>query len=115
MRPDEKANQLSEMVVYLNGKPLGTIMNNETKQFEIPAGKHSLEAKIDSQGSKVKKFTTTGTDNKVFVISTDNEANSPEPLIASGTFLDVIIGGLQLLYYFTIGHNRYLRIDEPGI
>ena len=111
MRPDEKSNQLAEMIVYLNDRLLGNISNNETKQFEIPAGKHRLKAKIESQGSKVHTFSIGESGAKVFVITTDNKANSPEPLL-SGTFLDIFIGGLLLLYYFTIGHNRYLTINE---
>ena len=114
MRPDEKTNKLAEMVVYLNGEPLGSIKNNESKEFEIPEGPQRLKAKIDSQFSKVYKFTITASQAKTFVISTDKEANTPEPL-ASGSLLDFIIVPLQLLYYFTIGYNRYLTISESKL
>jgi hypothetical protein len=111
MRPDEKENRLAEMVVYLNGAPLGSLLNNESKEVDIAAGQHTLKAKIGSQGSKVYKFTITTSQTKAFVLVTEKGANNPEPLV-SGTLLDFIIVPLQLLYYFTIGHNRYLSISE---
>ena len=111
MRPDENANRMAEMIVYLNGSPLGTIMNNESKYFDVPEGKHALKARIDSQGSKTFKFTVPADGTKALVISTDNEANSSQPLL-SGTMLDFVLAGIRLVYYFTIGHNRYLTITE---
>lgn len=111
MRPDEKANQLAQMDVYLNGQLLGSLLNNESKSFEVPAGRHRLKVKTDSQGSKVFKCLLTASETKVLVISTNPEANRPQPLV-SGTFLDFIITPLQLLYYFTVGHSRCLTIAE---
>ena len=111
MRPDEKTNTLAEIVVYIDGKQLGSLRNNEIKVFVVPGGKYRLKAKIDGQGSKVYRFSITDSENKAFVIATDSEANSPEPLI-SGTWLDFIVAPLQLLYYFIIGHNRHLTISE---
>src|SRR5689334_19741995 len=103
MRPDEKANRLAEMKVYMNGQLLGSLLNNERKTFDIPTGHHRLKAKIDSQGSQTYKFTIITLETKTLVISTNKEANNPEPLV-SGTFLDFMIIPLQLLYYFTIGY-----------
>lgn len=114
MRPDEKTNQLAEMDVYLNGKQLGSICNNEIKVFVVSAGKHRLKARIGSQGSKEYRFSIGDAENKTFVIATDNNANSPEPLV-SGTLVDFIVAPLQLLYYFIIGHNRYLTISESKL
>ena len=111
MRPDEKVNQLAEMVVYLNGKPLGNLNYNESKEFNIPAGQHTLKAKMESQSSKVYFFNISPSQIRAYVIATDNEANKLEPLM-SGTFLDFIIIPLQILVYFLIGHNPYITISE---
>lgn len=35
MRTDERTNQKAEMVLFLNGKQLGTIGNGEKKDFNI--------------------------------------------------------------------------------
>lgn len=111
MRPDEKVNQLAEMVVYLNGKPLGCLYNNESKEFNIPAEQHTIKAKIDSQPGKVHIFNISPSQTKAFVIATDNDANKLEPVM-SGTFLDFIVVPLQILLYFIIGHNRYITVSE---
>lgn len=110
-RPGEKVNQLEEMVVYLNGVIIGSIGNNQSREFEMPEGKHRLQAKIGSEGSKVYKFTIAQPQIKSLVIATNNEANNPEPLV-SGSMLDFIIAPLQLLYYFIVGQNRYLTVSE---
>lgn len=112
MRPDEKTNQQAEMVIYLNGKVLGTLGNNETKEFEVAEGCHKVKASIDTQGSKAHRFKIASSETKDFIISTNNEANSPEPLVGSSVLLDAIVSAGMLLYYFTIGHNRYLTISE---
>ncbi len=111
MRPDEKVNSLAVMEVYLNGQPLGSILNNERKEFEVPEGKHRLKAKIDSQGSNTYHFTITASAIKALVISTNKGANTPEPWM-SGTMIDFIVLPLQLIYYFTIGYNSLLTIAE---
>jgi hypothetical protein len=113
MRPDEQSNRSAAMVVFLNGQPLGSILNGETKIFDIPAGSYKLDAKIESQGSRTRKFSISSAGLKSFVISSAAKANAPEPLL-SGSFLDVFIGSLLLLYYFTVGHNRYLNIEESA-
>lgn len=112
MRPDEKTNQGAEMTLYLDGKVLGTLGNNETKVFEVAEGSHKLKANIDTQGSKTHKFRIGSSETKDFIITTNNKANSPEPLVGSSVLLDAIVSAGMLLYYFTIGHNRYLTISE---
>lgn len=111
MRPDERANHLAAMTIYLNGVLLSTIRNNEIKDFNLPAGKYRLKATMDSQGCKGYSFFLPNEENIELVIATDNKANNPEPLV-SGTWLDFVLVPLQLLYYFVIGHNRYLNISE---
>lgn len=112
MRPDEKTNQQAEMVIYLNEKVLGTLGNNETKEFDVAEGYHKVKASIDTQGSKTHKFRIGSRETKDFIISTNNKANSPESLVGSSVLLDVIVSAAMLLYYFTVGHNRYLTISE---
>lgn len=78
----KKRTSWQEMKVYLNGEQLGSISNNEIKVYEIPAEKHCLKAKIDSQGSKTYRFFVTKAENKTFVIATNNKVNAPEPLVS---------------------------------
>lgn len=111
MRPDDKTNQMAEMVVYLNGEQLGILRNNETKAIEVPPGEHRLKARVESQESKVFKFPLTIGERKSLVVTTYNKESSPEPLI-SGTLLDFIVAPLQMLYYFIIGNNQYVAISE---
>jgi hypothetical protein len=112
MRPEEKVNRLAEMVVYLNGQPLGVLLNNEIKEFAIPAGQHKLKAKIDTQGSKVYRFSIVDAETKIFILSTDTEANKLAPFGSGAIFIDIIVNAFLLLYSITIGHNRYLTINE---
>lgn len=112
MRPEEKVNRLAVMVVYLNGHPLGMLLNNETKEFAISAGQHKFKAKIDTQGSKVYRFSIVAAETKVFILSTDTEANRLTPFGSGTILIDIIVNAFLLLYSFTIGHNRYLTINE---
>lgn len=112
IRTDERTNQKAEMVLFLNGKQLGTIGNGEKKSFEIPQGFHKLKARIDSSGSKSYSFKLKEDQLKTLVLSHNNDVNKFGAFAVGAIVVDLIINGLLLFYYFAIGHNRYIKIEE---
>ncbi|MGN6166361.1 MAG: hypothetical protein ACTHOF_17650, partial [Flavisolibacter sp.] len=112
MRTDERTNQKAEMVLFLNGKQLGTIGNGEKKDFNIPAGFHKLSCRIDSSGSKNFSFQLKEGEVKTLVLSNNNDVNKFGPFGSGAIAIDLIVNGLLLVYYFVIGHNRYISIKE---
>ena len=49
-------NSIKDVEVYLDGKLIGVIVNNQTKEFDIDPGWHELKAKISWCGSKTFTF-----------------------------------------------------------
>ena len=113
MRPPEKSYEHAAMNIFLNGTLLGLIGNGENKAFPIPAGSNKLKIKTGSFGSETYTFSTAPDETKVLVISNNKAANTFGPAGYGALIPDLIINGFLLLYYFTIGHNRYLTIQEP--
>ena len=112
MRSDEKTNQKAEMSVFLDGKLLGTISNGTNEDFQVPSGKHKLKVKIDSAGSKTYTFDILENETKAFILSNNKNANTFGPFGSGAVLIDFIVNGIMLLYYFTIGQNRYIKIKS---
>lgn len=111
-RTDEITNSKAKMVVLLNGAELAVLANGENKEIPIPAGLHTLKIKIDTQGSRRMRFRIAADETKTFVLSSNKEANVLGAFGTGTILLDLVVNGLLLLYYFTTGHNRYLKIQE---
>lgn len=112
LRPFEQANRLAAMTVYIDGRPAATLINDDRIELPVPPGRHRLWVRIDSQGSRQHVFNIRDKATKTFVLSTADGANRPEPFGSGLLLADLLVNGLILLYYFTIGHNRYLHISE---
>jgi len=46
-RAAEFINLLRNYQIYINGKKAGSVANGKTKDFIVPAGQHTVKAKID--------------------------------------------------------------------
>ena len=119
--------------IYLNGKKVGTVSNNEIKEFDIQPGHHKVKAKIDWCGSKnydleIKNNTTkslaiSGIKNTKYVIGSLLIMLSFPTLVniffnAESQILSNICLGLSLViisiivYYMIFKRKTYLTISE---
>lgn len=111
IRSEEKTNSLANMILILNGQSLAIIGNGEIKEFDVPAGRHKLKAKIDSYGSKNFLFSIVEKETKVFTLS-NNKANEFGAFMSGSVIADFIVNAFLLFYYFTTGHNNYIIVKE---
>ncbi len=129
-RTNEWNNRARQIGVYLDNNKIGTILNGETKEFDVPSGKHTVRAKIDWCGSKDLTCQINENEIKTVTISSFRYGNYLMPGFAGlmilyfilKMFVDsqftnillVIIAPILLLvaYYLTIGRNSYLQIKE---
>jgi hypothetical protein len=126
-RANEFMNVTRKMGIYFDGKKLGTIANNATQTYEIAAGSHTLNAKIDWCGSRDYQFSINEGETKYVKLSGIPYAN-PILLIWAALFVINIMVVFStgrnfllyfsipfaalLIYYFTVGRNDYIKIRE---
>lgn len=126
-------NRARRVDVCIDGEKIGTLSNNETKDFTIAPGQHQLKAKINWCGSKDYSFDMR--ENKVEAFKIDSFKNSKHLLIVgcnalaiflllkfalqinndilNGFGFGIALGGvLVLVYYLTLGRNAYLEIKR---
>ncbi|MGG9963129.1 hypothetical protein [Ferruginibacter sp. SUN106] len=97
-RSDESTNRMRNIKIFLDGTLLGTIKNAETKDFEITAGEHLLQAKIDWCSSPKISFSILANATKAFSM-TSFAKNNP-------------LSGLALIYYTSFGAGKFLQLQE---
>lgn len=97
-RTSEYANRLRKIRLVLDNKELSLIANGETKDFEITAGVHTLQAKIDWCSSNRLTFTVAESGIKSFDLSSFAKKST--------------LGIFSAIYYITFGAGKYLNIEE---
>ena len=128
-RKNEWFNRFRNYGIYVDGHKIGTISNNETREFEVPSGQHTLAAKIDWCGSKTHSFSINEIERKEFSFSGFKYASYLIRITGGIIALHFILkhlfeidfliwlitpAFLFLGYYFTIGRNDYLIIEESS-
>ena len=131
-RPKQLSDRFREITVYLDGEKLGTFLNGETKEYDIPSGQHIVSAKIDWFwcGSRDWNITINETDKKTITISPYKYADQLTALCIFLTVLHIIIDNqlkpkldfivgilaipifLIILYYLTFGRKDYVTLKE---
>jgi hypothetical protein len=125
-RTNDYVNYLRDYRLFIDGQKIGTIGNNQTKEFEIPIGQHSLIAKIDWCSSPEFSFEVSDRESKVVLLGGIRSWRWVMPLITMFVALAlilkdvsyyistvlVLIPFLYILYYLTIGRKNYLTIKE---
>lgn len=128
-RTFEFNNMARNYGIYLNGIKIGTIGNGKTKEFELEAGNHLINGKIDWCKSPIIEVNINENECKEIEISGFKYGNFIMPIglgvmsliflikyffkIGSNFFILLAgIGFLYPLYYFTLGKNNYLTIQE---
>lgn len=126
-RSNEFTNRMREFIILIDGQQAGTIANGATKEFTVSPGQHRLAAKIDWCSSPELTIDVKEDDKSSFNVSGFKYANW---LIGIGAFILIIHFILQetmqiyygifflaplflmLLYYLTLGRNKYLAVTE---
>ena len=126
-RPNEYINRLRKYRLIVDGKEIGTIENEQKKIFNISPGQHSIIAKIDWCSCKKHTFTVNDNETKTFRIEGFKNAKWLPPLTLGLVIITLISTRysflryisylliplfLVFLYYFTIGYNKYLVLEE---
>lgn len=126
-RTNEFVNRLRNYQLILDGKPIGKIANGEEREFLVPAGTHTLQAKIDWCASPQVEIVMEADSEKVFQVGGFKGAATLIPIMAGLAGLQMALAFvyptkwlsvlllfllLVLFYFFTFGRNRYLRLTE---
>ena len=125
-RTNDYVKMLRDYHLFIDGQKIGTIGNDQIKEFDIPIGQHSLIAKIDWCSSPDFSFETNGKDSKILLLGGIRNWRWIMPLSSIFVLLSlllknvsyyistvlVLIPFLYFLYYLTIGRKNYLTIKE---
>ena len=126
-RSNDYINLLRDYHLYIDGQIVGTIGNDQTKDFEISQGRHTLIAKIDWCSSPEVFFEITDHGSKIFLISNFKYARLLIPFVTVIIALSFLLafkshfyfglififpGFIYLLYFITLGRKNYLTLKE---
>ena len=126
-RTSEYVNLYRDYHIYLDGEKIGTLSNGETKEFETTDGQHSLIAKIDWCSSPTLTFYVDKLKTKQIKVGGFKYSNWTMIigflLLVLGFVLNYLFDNewsiflpipafLLLIYYFTLGKNKYLTLKE---
>ncbi|HSW98337.1 MAG TPA: hypothetical protein VLF71_00710 [Candidatus Saccharimonadales bacterium] len=96
IRDSGYADRLRKYKVVLDGIVVGDISNGETKSFDIAAGKHSLQLKVDWAKSNLLECTYKPGEDLKFTVTS--------PLRG--------INVVKSVFYATIFSNKYLKLEQ---
>ena len=71
-RPGKYGDKMRSYTIYLDHKKIGKIGNNQIKTFEIPSGKHTIDARIDCLKSLSKDFEVQNSDSTIHMVVRNN-------------------------------------------
>ena len=125
-RTNDYVNMLRDYHLFIDGQKIGTIGNDQIKEFDIPIGQHSLIAKIDWCSSPDFSFETNGKDSKILLLGGIRNWRWIMPLSSIFVLLSlllknvsyyistvlVLIPFLYILYYLAIDRKNFLTIKE---
>lgn len=90
------ADRLRKYKILIDGTEIGEISDGETKSFDISAGTHSLQLKIDWAKSNIINFTQTTNEDLKFKVTS--------PLRGKNI--------IKTILYSTIFSNKYLNLEQ---
>jgi hypothetical protein len=126
-RTSDYINLMRDYRLFIDGQKIGSIGNAQIKDFEIPAGRHSVIAKIDWCSSPELSFEINEHDSKTLLVGTLKIWRWIIPLLTGiialsfivtlasrfyYTILLILPPFLLLLYYLTFGRKNYLTLRE---
>lgn len=115
--------------IFIDGKETGGISAKETKEFDLPAGPHTLQVKFGMVKSEIKNFTLSDSLtinlrlNKFYEVSTftllliiiSRRLTPHERIMNNVTIAYFCLMGaglLTLLYFITFGRKHFIVIEE---
>lgn len=128
-RSSEYMNILRAIGIYLDGKKIGVISSGQTKEFDIDPGNHELKTRIDWCSSEPVTFNVAERDVQEVKLSGFKYGIWYVP-IAFVSLISIMVFakdmgesvwifeivlfliGFPLLYFLTVGSNRYLRLQK---
>ena len=126
-RTNDYINALRKYRLYIDGQKIGTINNDETKDFEIPSGRHSLIAKIDWCSSPEISFEVKDDHTKTILVGGLKNGKWIMPIILIIVVVSLLLPNysqtnyklflvlppcLFILYFITFGRKNYLTLSE---
>ena len=126
-RTKEYVNLLRNYKILIDGQSVGTIAYGESKEFNTIGGQYAVSAKIDWCSSPEILIDIKDHQTKILKVGGFKNGQYIMPIIAGLIILDLLISnfidfrytvflvvpmGLMLIYYLTIGRNRYLTLTE---
>ena len=128
-RKSELNNKLREIGLYIDGEKVGTIMDGETREYEVIDGEHEVFAKIDWCGSPKVKLDTADGKLTTLNLSGFKFGKLLIPILLVLLVLTLLLihvfdvpflyifwlPALTILYptyYITIGKDQYLRLNK---
>ena len=129
-RKREWTNWTRTVGIYVDGSKVGFVRNGQAEAFELPAGEHTLKAKMDWCRSNDFVFSVAENETKYVRLSAYKYADiliGFEILLLLAHIIIRRITGityviwfavpffLATLYYITIGYNKYLVIREDEL
>lgn len=126
VRPNEYINRFRAINLYLDGKKLGEVFNDESEEFDIPKGEHTLVAKIDWCGSPQMSFNISDNDTQTFELSGFRHSKLLVPVCVGLFIMHFLMQYffhqqlsiffilpllLVLVFYISIGRNQYLSLE----
>ena len=131
-RKKEFQSSVRDYQVFIDNNKIGTIRNNETKNFTISPGNHNMVIKIDWCSSPI--FTFDIADGETINLQVEGEMHKGWlfKILCFIVLVEVIYVGvsdseftrilfvpvsfipifLHMIYYFTLGRNKYLTISN---
>lgn len=98
IRINEFANRYRDIRLYINGNKAGMISNSQAREFIVPPGTHTLQAKIDWCSSNKLTFPISDMETKKFNLA--SFANGKRP------------NGFSVLYHILFTPSTYLCLTE---
>jgi len=71
-RPSKWLDAMRSYKIYVDGQRIGEIHNDETKEFEITPGQHTIKVKIDFLSSKSLRFEVKKDDENLKMLVKNN-------------------------------------------
>ena len=133
-RKNEFLNRTRTYKVLIDGEEVGKIGNAKTEEYQLTEGKHTIKCKIDWCSSGEYQLETNGNDNIYLRVKSGMQYFMPLYItlmvwLASGLIFKtkkaffgtaypwiqwvvVLVPLLYMLYYFTFGKNKYLKMGR---
>lgn len=131
-RRSEFMNWSRDFIIYINGQKAGTIASGETEEFDIPDGENILKAKIGWYGSQDFQISVNKDETKNVLITGFKHGSIMTIFICImilllilfrefirnhfflklPVFIFSVIAMFVIIYYLTIGRNKFLEIKE---